>query len=377
MTRVLLVPDKFKSTLSSREAAGALSAGILDSFPGARISPLVVSDGGEGFIEALEQAEEIERHSLQVPGPAGRITPAHLGVSKKNRRIYIESCQATGFHLLKETERDPLKTSSEGLADLLHAALTFRPAEIFIGLGSSATCDAGIPAAGRFGYQFLDTRGHAVAPQVVNLETIATILPPEKKFFGDEPVKIYAVADVANPPVGEKGGVKVYSPQKGAGLLAVEKLENGMKALLRAMEKSSGQDLSSLPGGGAGGCLGLGLYFFFGAQITEGSAFIFKKLELEKRILESEIVITGEGSFDEQSFSGKITGAIIRAAQESHKKIILVTGRTKIPDFLMNQIEGLFSVEQLVKKGGLSGKEESRQALITHGRSIGQLISKL
>src|SRR3989338_8699 len=132
MRRVLLVPDKFKSTLSSREAADALSAGILDSFPGAQISPLVVSDGGEGFIEALEQSEKIERHSLQVPGPAGRMSPAYLGVSKKNRRIYIESCQATGFHLLKENERNPLQTSSEGLADLLHAALPFRPSEIFI-----------------------------------------------------------------------------------------------------------------------------------------------------------------------------------------------------------------------------------------------------
>ena len=150
-----------------------------------------------------------------------------------------------------------------------------------------------------------------------------------------------------------------------------------MKALLRAMKKSSGNDLSSLPGGGAGGCLGLGLYFFFGAQILEGSAFIFKTLGLEKRILESEVVITGEGSFDEQSFSGKITGAIIRAAQKNNKKIILVTGRTKIPDFLMKQIAGLFSVEQLVKKGGLSDMEESRQALIRHGRSMGQLISKL
>lgn len=377
MRRVLLVPDKFKSTLSSREAAGALSAGILDAFPGARISPLVVSDGGEGFVDALEQAEEIERHSLQVPGPAGRMTPAYLGVSKKNRRIYIESCQATGFHLLKETERDPMKTSSEGLADLLHAALAFRPAEIFIGLGSSATCDAGIPAAGRFGYQFLDMQGRAAAPQAANLEAIETILPSSQKPFDAGPVKIYAVADVANPPVGEKGGVKIYSPQKGAAPQTVEKLENGMKALLRAMKKSSGKDLSSLPGGGAGGCLGLGLYFFFGAQILEGSSFIFKTLELEKRILESEIVITGEGSFDEQSFSGKITGAIIRAAQENNKKIILVTGRTKVPDFLKNQTAGLFSVEQLVKKEGRSDQAESRQALITHGRAIGQLISKL
>ncbi len=387
MKRVLLAPDKFKSSLSSREVAESLSTGIRSSCAQAQITPLVVSDGGEGFIETLEQAEAIERQFLQVPDPKGRLHPAYLGVSKKNKKIFIESCQATGFHLLNGNERNPLQVSSEGLADLLHAALALKPDEIFVGLGSSATCDAGVPVAARFGYQFLDAKSNPVAPQAAHLGAIAKILPPSSKPFDFKPVKgrlrfastvkIYAVADVTNPPVGKKGGVKIYAPQKGAGPQEIKRLENGMKHLLRAMEQLSGQDLSSLPCGGAAGCLGLGLYFFFGARIVQGSSFIFEKLGLEKRVRESEVVITGEGSFDEQSFSGKITGKIIQAAQKNGKKIILVTGRAKVPDILKNQLAGLFSVEQVVRKEGRSGKEESRQALIILGRAIGNLVSKL
>ncbi len=377
MKRVLLAPDKFKSTLSSREVAESLSTGIWSSCAQAQITPLVVSDGGEGFIETLEQAEAIERQFLQVPDPKGRLHPAYLGVSKKNQRVFIESCQATGFHLLNGDERNPLQVSSEGLADLLHAALALKPDEIFVGLGSSATCDAGVPVAARFGYQFLDAKSNPVAPQAAHLGAIEKILPPASKPFDFEPVKIYAVADVTNPPVGKKGGVKIYAPQKGAGQQEIKRLENGMRYLLRAMEQLSGQDLSSLPCGGAAGCLGLGLYFFFGARIVEGSSFIFEKLGLEKRIQQSEVIITGEGSFDEQSFSGKITGSIIRAAQKNGKKIILVTGRTKIPGPLRDHVASLFSVEQVVRKEGRSGKEESRQALIGHGRTIGNLISQL
>lgn len=376
MKRVLLAPDKFKSTLSSREVAEALYTGIQISCPQAQIASRVVSDGGEGFIEALEQSEALERHALQVRDPKGRFHTGYLGVSQKHRRVYIESCQATGFHLLTAKEKNPLFTSSEGMTDLLQAAGALHPVEIYVGLGSSATCDAGIATAGHFGYKFLDTSGHAIAPQAACLEAIETILPPDEKPF-PEGVKLYAVADVVNPPVGAKGGVKIYAPQKGAGPAEVEKLENGMKRLIRAMQKLSAKDFSRLPGGGAAGCLALGLHFFFGAGIVEGSRFLFEKLNLEKRIQESDIVITGEGSFDEQSFFGKITGKIIEIAQKRGKKIIIVSGRRRVPEVLRSRAAGLFSVEQIVGKEDRSDKNESRQALLSHGQSIGHLISKL
>lgn len=376
MTRVLIVPDKFKSTLTSREVAEALKTGIRQTCPRAKLLSLVVSDGGEGFLEAIAQSGKMESHSVRVPGPDGRPHAGRVVISRKDSSAYLESSQATGFHLLDKKKRNPLKTSSAGLTDLLKAAFAFRPRNIYIGLGSSATCDAGIPAAGRFGFTFLDAKNHKVAPKAGNLGRIKTILAPDLKPFIPGSTQIFAVADVINPPVGEKGGVKVYTPQKGASPREVTRLENGMRKLLRAMKKSRGRDLSSLPSGGAAGCLALGLHYFWGARIIPGAPFLFKKLGLKKKIRHSDIVITGEGSFDEQSFFGKITGSIVRAAQANRKKVILVTGRTKVPEFAKKRLTASFSIEQLLNREDRSGKKESREALTEHGRRIGELISQ-
>ena len=376
MTKVLIVPDKFKSTLSSREVADSLATGIRQTCPRAELSSLVVSDGGEGFLEAVAQSEKMELHRVRLPGPGGRLHTGSVGVSPKSRSVYLESCQATGFHLLDRKKRNPLKVSSEGLADLMQAALAFRPRNLYIGLGSSATCDAGIPVAGRFGFEFLDAKKRKITPKAKNLGRIQTILAPDLKSIIPGRTRIFAVADVVNPPVGKKGGVKVYAPQKGASPREVTRLENGMQKLLRAMKKSGGKGLSSLPSGGAAGCLALGLHYFFGAKIIRGAPFVFEKLGLEKKIQASDIVITGEGSFDEQSFFGKITGNIIRTGRKHKKRIILVTGRTKVPGFLKKQVAAVLSVEQLLDKEDRSGKKESRAALTEHGRRIGELISR-
>lgn len=375
MTRVLIVPDKFKSSLSSREVAEALKNGIRQTCPRAKLHSQVVSDGGEGFLEAVAQSGKMKSHPVRVPGPDGRFHTGHAGIFPKSRSVYLESCQAAGFQLLDKKKRNPLKTSSAGLADLLKAALAFRPANIYIGLGSTATCDAGIPAAARFGFKFLDAKNREINPKAGNLGRIQTILAPDLKSIIPGRTQIFAVADVINPPVGKKGGVKVYAPQKGASPREVARLENGMRKLLRAMKKSSGKEFSSLSSGGAAGCLALGLHYFFGAKIIPGAPFIFKKLGLTKKIRESDIVITGEGSFDEQSFYGKITGNIVRAALANGKKVILVTGRKKVPDFMTKRVN-VFSVEQLLNREDLSGKKESLEALTEHGRRIGELISR-
>lgn len=366
--KILIIPDKFKTTLSSRQAANAIARGIRETFPGAKIECLVASDGGEGFLEAVGQAEPLKLLPVRTPGPDGRPHTGHLGVNARAKKVYIESCQATGFHLIPEKKRNPFRTSSAGLARLLDRALALGPREIYIGLGSSATCDAGLPVAENFGWRFYDGRGKKLAPEPQNLLRIERFDRPAGRAGGKRPPVIYAVADVTDMPA---AGLRRYTPQKGAGPAQVEKLAKGMLHLLAVMKRESGRDFSRLPGGAAAGCLALGLRYFFDARIIQGAALIFEKLGLKKKIAAADTVITGEGSFDEQSFSGKLTGRIVDFAARQGKKIFLVTGKRRIPPSVRPKLTAAFSVEELIQCGKISGTGNSAKALRISGRKIG------
>lgn len=372
MPKILIASDKFKTTHSSAQVAESLATGIRETFPECEVRQLRVSDGGEGFLECVSQWEDLERIPVAVPGPDLEMKAGWIGLSRDRKRAYVESCQATGFHLLEPADRNPLKTSSIGVAVLLEAALACRPGEIYIGLGSSATCDAGIPVARHFGWTFSTHDGYQILGQPAELEKIMRIEKPAVPRIPGG-TALYAVADVMNPAVGDSGGVRVYSPQKGANRAEVEILERGIRHLINLARPLKADDLSTLPGGGAAGCLGLGLYLFLNARILEGSAFVADRAGLKESVAECDAVVTGEGSFDEQSYFGKISGHIARIAREKQKKIFLVTGR-KTDLRWASEFTGAFSVEDLLGKGADLRPRESLEALRTHGQTLGKLL---
>lgn len=374
--KILIVPDKFKGSLSSGQVSRAIAEGLKSVLPGARITRLTVSDGGEGFLKTIEQAEKLTRRTIFIPGPLGTSQRGCVGFSKDRKRAYIESCQATGLHLVPKKKRDPFRTSSRGLAGLMRLALRFRPREIFVGLGSSSTCDAGIPVAKEFGHRFLDAKGQELDGKPGEFGSIKKIQKPESFLPCKHRARIYAVSDVVNPPFGKTGAIRIYTRQKGASPRGVKRLEKGMRKLVSVMEENSREKLSGLKGGGAAGCLALGLHHFFGARIISGTEFVSGKLGLEKRIRQADAVITGEGSFDEQSFYGKIAGDILRKARDSGKRTFLVTGRKNIPADAARRTDGFFSVEARVKKGGNSKPDESIEALRKAGKAIGNILKR-
>jgi glycerate kinase len=370
--KILIASDKFKTTHSSAQIAESVAAGIRETFPECEVRQVRVSDGGEGFLECVSQWEELERIPVAVPGPDLETKAGWIGLSRDRKRAYVESCQATGFHLLEPSARNPLKASSIGVAVLIEAALASRPAEIYVGLGSSATCDAGIPVARHFGWNFSTHDGDPILGHPAELEKIMRIEKPDVPRIPAGTV-LYAVADVMNPPVGATGGVRVYSPQKGANRTEVEILERGVQHLINLARPLKAGDLAVLPGGGTAGCLGLGLFLFLNAQILEGSAFVAGRLGLTDRIGECDAVVTGEGSFDEQSYFGKISGHIARIARQKQKKIFLVTGRPTDTRWA-REFTGTFSVEDRLGKGAEERPRESLAALRAHGQTLGRLL---
>lgn len=317
----LIACDKFKGTLDSARVNSALAEGIRAENPAAKIRSLTVADGGQGFLQAVAQARRITLIEVPCRDARGRGIRAMIGKAVDTGAVFIESAQAIGLPLIETACRDPWLASSAGLGDLLLAASALNPACLYLGLGGSASCDGGLGCLDVLGWKFYDSAGAALPAQPCSLERIAGIEPPPQGLG-----KLRLICDVANGPIGARGGVRVYSPQKGADQDTVERLEAGMRNWVRVIENFLGRELADLPGGGAAGCLGLGL-LLAGAELIPGAAWLLELLGFETALSEADCVITGEGAFDASSLEGKVPGRILTAALAAGKRTILVTGQ--------------------------------------------------
>jgi glycerate kinase len=263
----------------------------------------------------------------RVDGPGGaRVTARWL---LAGRVAVIEMAEAAGLRLLDAKKLRPLDASTRGVGQLIAAAAARGAREIIIGLGGSASNDGGAGCAEAFGFRFLDKRGNAAAPGARGLAELRSILPGAgpARLKG---LKVEGLADVKNPLLGRLGSARVFGPQKGAGPAEVRFMEGALRNYAAAVKKFSGRDISRLEGGAAAGGLGAGLAAFFGAELADGSAFVLARLGFERELARADLLITGEGCFDRQTFYGKAPGAAIAAARRLGKPVVVVCGRSLI-----------------------------------------------
>jgi len=316
--RVLIAPDKFKGSLTAREAADALAAGFANN-PDIIVETCPVADGGEGFAEALAQRMEWVNG---IHDPLGRPVNARCGWVDAATAV-IEMSEASGLHRLAPGERDPWRASTRGTGELILHAIAAGASRILVGLGGSATNDAGAGAAAALGWQFLTSDGEPVDPAPSNFLAIERIEPPDD----DLAVQILAACDVRNPLLGPNGASHVYARQKGADDRMIGFLEMALSHLADLMAEQTGRDPREMPGAGAAGGLGYGLAAFCGAELRPGFPLVSEALKLEDRIAACDLVITGEGRFDAQTFSGKAPAEVARLAKKHRKPVALVCGQ--------------------------------------------------
>jgi len=316
--RVLVAPDKFKGSLTAREAAAALAAG-LGQFPGAIVDCCPVADGGEGFAEALSTRWDLVE---QVRDPLGRPVTARCGWLDAETAV-LEMSEASGLHRLAPQERNPWEASTFGTGQLIQHAASRGARRVLAGLGGSATNDAGTGAAAALGWQFLTSDGEPLDPRPANLLAIERIEPPEE---GTLP-RIVAACDVRNPLLGPEGAARVYARQKGADDRMIEHLEMAVEHLADLVAGQVGVDYRLLPGAGAAGGMGYGLATFCQAELEPGFALLAKGLRLEERIAASDLVITGEGRLDAQTLYGKAPSEVARLAKKMGKPVAVVCGQ--------------------------------------------------
>ena len=320
---VLIAPDKFKGTLTAVEVARAMRSGVLRAQPNASVELCPVADGGDGTAETLCQALGGTFSSVVVSGPLGAPVDAPLYLLD-DERVVIEMAQASGLALLGG-EKDPLRASSFGTGELLGAALEqiSDDGEVLVAIGGSASTDGGIGAASARGWRFLDAGGRDLEPGGGALVNLTAIEPP-----GDVVrAQITGVCDVDNPLLGPSGAARVFGPQKGASPDEIELLERGLCVLAERITQDLGVEVTSISGGGAAGGMGAGLVAFFGGALEPGFEAIAAAVDLRAALGRADLVVTGEGSLDEQSLAGKAPIGVARMAAEAGVPCLAIAGR--------------------------------------------------
>ena len=320
--RILLAPDKFKGSLTAPEVCSAMTEGIRLAHPSAQIVAVPMADGGEGTAEVLTQATHGNWHTAAVQNPLGQPVLAGYGISGDGQTAFIEMAQASGLRLLKPNEYDPLRSSTFGTGELIKKAGEQGVTHIVLGIGGSATNDAGTGMAAALGWRFLDKLGRDVPPGGGNLHRIETIHPPDSRWTG----RVAVACDVTNPLTGPQGATYVYAPQKGAKPDDLPMLDAGMSHLAAVVQAQFGVDLTSIPGAGAAGGLGAGALLFLNGQLTEGVNLVIEHTQLAAKMAGADLVLTGEGRIDEQTLQGKLIAGVARLAKEQGIPVVALCG---------------------------------------------------
>lgn len=324
--RILLVPDKFKGSLTAKQVISGLEEGIRAVLPQAEIDAVIASDGGDGFLQAIAAMRSVREVQVPVQDPLGRPISASYLLEDNERNAYIELAAASGLVLLAKDELAPLHTSTYGTGLQIRHAIDSGAETIYLGLGGSATNDGGTGIGRALGYRFLDKSGKELFANGGNLSDIRNIVPPTLPFQA----RIIAVNDVNNPLLGPQGAARVYAPQKGAGPDEVELLEAGLEHLAGLVKDQLGKDISQTPGAGAAGGAAFGLKAFLDASFTSGASFVYNLTGLDEKLKNADLLITGEGRIDQQTLHGKLIQELVHKAKEHELEIWAVCGISEV-----------------------------------------------
>lgn len=334
--KILIAPDKFKNSLQASQVCQAIEEAFRESGISFSAHRVPMADGGEGTCDVLTQFSKGRKITNQVFDPLFRYIEAQYGLSGDGETAFIEMASASGLQLLKGEERNPLNGTTYGTGQLIEHALGRGVKKIILGIGGSGTNDAGIGMAAALGMTFHSSSGEQVKPIGKNLLDIKTIniakIHPRLK-----DVSFTALCDVNNPLYGPKGAAYVFAPQKGADDAMVKFLDDGLRNFASVVQQQFNVDIN-FPGAGAGGGLSGSAKAFFNIQFVPGIDFLIQFVQLEELVRQSDLVITGEGKIDEQTFSGKVVKGVSDLAKKHNKPWCVVAGKS---DLSVQQVESL------------------------------------
>lgn len=323
MKRCIMISDSFKGTLSSSEICEIASQCLPRYFPGCELVKIPVADGGEGTVACFQEACGGELVSVSVSGPYHEpLTASYLQLPEG--KAVIEMASAAGLPLV-EDRKDPCKTSTYGVGELIRHAVERGNRSILLGLGGSCTNDGGCGCAAALGVKFTRADGSSFIPVGGDLDQIAGIDTREAARLL-QGVSLTAMCDIDNPLYGPTGAACVFAPQKGADAHMVALLDRQLAALSRAIESQLGCSVAAIPGAGAAGGFGAGAVAFLGAQLRPGIEAVLDLVNFDTLLHNCDMVFTGEGRLDSQSLRGKVISGVARRAKTQNVPVIAIVG---------------------------------------------------
>lgn len=313
-----------------------------------KFTSFAISDGGDGFLESVLQAKpKAKKVFVKIPNAILKRKKTYFLLS--DNCAFIESAKICPMANLKQSELDIMGASSIGLGLVIKEAIKLGAKQIFIGLGGVASSEGGADSAKVFGYQFLDKNNSPLELGAKALLNLNKIIPPQKNSLKN--IKITAVCDVNNKLLGKKGSAKVYGRQKGASPKEILLLEKALSNYAKIVKRDLKTNIDTKYCASAG-AIASGLKGFFKADLIEGSKYISKLLELDKKIKQADLIITTEGTLDEQTFFGKAPFEICRLAKKYKKPIIFICGQNKLKNkkiLKQNNIEKVIELKRYAK----------------------------
>ena len=328
--KIVIAPDSFKGSLASAEVADAMERGIMRACADVEVVKMPLADGGEGTMRVLVNALGGETVTCEARDPLGRLIEAEYGVVAKdgNSLAVIEMASASGLTLVKECDRDALRASSAGVGDLILDALDRGCRDFVIGIGGSATTDAGKGMLERLGVRFLGRNGDRLADGGGSLCNLVSIDVAGMDYRLKD-CRFSVACDVDNVLYGENGAAYVFAPQKGASESGVVMLDAGLRRFSACVSDCMDVDVSAIKGGGAAGGLGAAFVAFLGADLRRGVDVVLDAVGFDMAIRDADVVLTGEGKMDRQTLMGKLPSGVLLRAKRADVPVFSLAGRVE------------------------------------------------
>ncbi len=338
--RILLALDKFKGSLTTRQASDAVTRGLKRDWSEVDIEVCPIADGGEGFTEAVLTALGGRSCEVSVHDACGRMISARYGLIQQQGKTeaIMEMSVASGLAMVSDLPLNPYSASTVGTGEMMLHAIENGAQRIIIGIGGSATNDGGSGMASVMGYDFLDTHGERVSILPSEIERVERIVRSRAVSC-----EVVVACDVTNPLLGEHGATRVYGPQKG--VKDIEFFESRLTRLAEIVQRDLGCNHRHEPGAGAAGGLGFGLMSFCGARLQSGFDLVADITGLKQRIEMADLIITGEGKLDAQTLHGKGPMGVAAMAREAGKPVIGIGGIIESSDALISRFDGLLQIK--------------------------------
>lgn len=331
--KIVIASDSFKGSMSSLDVATAASAGVIEVYPDSEIVSVNVADGGEGTVEAIVDALGGEIVKVQVSDPLGRKIETSYGIAGET--AILEMAAASGLPLLTAEERNPWATSTLGTGEMIMDAIARGCRKFLVGIGGSATNDAGVGMLQAMGFRFYDANGELITQGCGGMLGSIARIDDSLVSAAVKESQFTVACDVDTPFCGPEGAAPVFAPQKGADAEMVKRLDEGMASFAKVITEKYAIDIVPVAGAGAAGGMGGAFRAFLGATLKKGIDMVLDAIDFDTTIQGANLVITGEGKVDFQTAKGKTAAGVLNRAKQQHIPVVAIGGCVEMCDSLV------------------------------------------